>query len=50
MLLHHGPDLVGAPLEFVGTAVAQVQAFVDQVTEVVARHPGAAAYRPEPLL
>jgi adenylosuccinate lyase len=42
--------LVGEPLSFVGTAVAQTQAFVDQVAEVVARHPDAAAYRPEPIL
>jgi adenylosuccinate lyase len=42
--------LVGEPLSFVGNAVAQVQAFVDQVASVVARHPSAAAYRPEPLL
>jgi adenylosuccinate lyase len=42
--------LVGEPLAFVGTAVAQVEAFVDQVATVVERHPDAAAYRPEPLL
>jgi adenylosuccinate lyase len=42
--------LVGEPLSFVGTAEAQVQAFVAQVAAVVARHPEAAAYRPEPLL
>ena len=42
--------LVGEPLSFVGTAEAQVQAFVAQVALVVARHPEAAAYRPEPLL
>lgn len=42
--------LVGEPLSFVGTAVAQVGAFVDQVTAVVARHPAAAAYRAEPIL
>jgi adenylosuccinate lyase len=43
-------SLVGRPLEFVGNAVAQVQTFVDQVADVVARHPEAARYRPEPLL
>jgi adenylosuccinate lyase len=43
-------SLVGEPLGFVGTAVAQVEAFVGQVGEVVARHPDAAAYRPEPIL
>jgi adenylosuccinate lyase len=42
--------LVGDPLGFVGTAVAQVQSFVDQVAVVVERQPDAAAYRPEPLL
>ena len=42
--------LVGAPITFVGTAVAQVEAFVMQVGEVVARHPVAAAYRAEPIL
>jgi adenylosuccinate lyase len=43
-------ELVGAPLSFVGTAVAQVEAFVGHVAEVVARHPHAASYRPEPIL
>jgi adenylosuccinate lyase len=42
--------LVGEPLSFVGTAVAQIDAFVAQVAEVVSRHPDAAAYRPEPIL
>jgi adenylosuccinate lyase len=42
--------LVGEPLGFVGTAVAEVEAFVEQVAAVVARHPDAATYRPEPLL
>ena len=42
--------LVGEPLTFVGTAEAQVQAFVTQVADVVARHPEARSYRPEPLL
>lgn len=42
--------LVGEPLTFVGTAEAQVAAFVAQVAEVVRRHPDAATYRPEPLL
>jgi adenylosuccinate lyase len=42
--------LVGAPLSFVGTAMAQVEAFCAQVAEVVARHPDAAAYRPEAIL
>jgi adenylosuccinate lyase len=42
--------LVGEPLTFIGTAVDQVGAFVAQVAEVVARHPGAAAYQSEPVL
>ncbi len=42
--------LVGEPLTFVGNALAQVDAFVAQVAEVVARHPEAAKYRPEPIL
>jgi adenylosuccinate lyase len=42
--------LVGEPLSFVGTAEAQVAAFVAQVADVVDRHPDAATYRPEPLL
>jgi adenylosuccinate lyase len=42
--------LAGAPLAFVGTAEAQVGAFVTQVAEVVHRHPDAAAYHPEPIL
>jgi adenylosuccinate lyase len=42
--------LVGEPLSFVGTAVAQVGTFVEQVAAIVSRHPGAATYRPEPIL
>ena len=42
--------LVGDPLSFVGTAEAQVSAFVAQVAAVVERHPEAAGYRPEPIL
>jgi adenylosuccinate lyase len=42
--------LVGEPLSFVGTAVAQVGAFCDQVAAVVARHPDAAAYESEDIL
>ena len=41
---------IGAPLAFVGTAEAQVRAFVAQVDEVVAAHPDAARYAPEPIL
>lgn len=35
---------------FAGAAPQQVEAFVAQVADVVARHPEAAAYRPEPML
>ncbi len=42
--------LVGSPLAFVGRADAQVASFVERVCEVVAVNPGAADYRPEPVL
>jgi adenylosuccinate lyase len=42
--------LLADRLAFVGTAPHQVQAFCDQVAEMVARDPEAAAYRPEPVL
>ena len=42
--------LVGEPLTFVGTAEAQVAAFVAQVAEVVGRHPDAARYQAEDIL
>ncbi|CAN5591673.1 adenylosuccinate lyase [soil metagenome] len=42
--------LVAEPLDFVGTAPAQVAVFVDRVGELTVRHPAAAGYRPEPLL
>jgi adenylosuccinate lyase len=42
--------LVGEPLSFVGTAVAQVGAFAEQVADVVARHPDAARYESEDIL
>ena len=42
--------LVADPAAFVGAAPAQVAAFVSQVAAVTARHPGAAAYTPGPLL
>ena len=35
---------------FVGTAVHQVDAFCRRVEAIVAEHPGAARYRPEPIL
>jgi adenylosuccinate lyase len=37
-------------LGFVGTAPHQVEAFVGQVERVVAEHPEAASYTPEPIL
>jgi adenylosuccinate lyase len=43
-------SLVGEPLGFVGTAVAQVGAFTDRVAAVVERHPDAAAYESEDIL
>jgi adenylosuccinate lyase len=41
---------IGSPLDFVGTAVDQTAAFVASVEAVVARHPDAATYRPQPIL
>ena len=35
---------------FVGTAPHQVEAFCRQVEDVLAVHPGAAGYRPDPIL
>ena len=48
-----GTDLEAAiaePLAFTGAAANQVDAFVARVADVAARHPGAAAYHPEPIL
>ncbi|HEX9995356.1 MAG TPA: adenylosuccinate lyase [Acidimicrobiales bacterium] len=42
--------LVADPLAFVGEAPRQVRAFTDAVAAVVARHPDAADYTPEPIL
>ncbi|MBI2706337.1 MAG: adenylosuccinate lyase [Actinobacteria bacterium] len=42
--------LFAEPLSFTGAAQQQVQSFVDQVAEVVVRHPEAAAYRPAAIL
>jgi adenylosuccinate lyase len=42
--------LLAEPLAFTGAAVEQVAAFVSQVEAVLARHPAAAAYDPEPGL
>jgi adenylosuccinate lyase len=41
---------LGDPLEFVGTAPRQVGAFVEQVDEIIAEHPDAAGYQPDPML
>jgi adenylosuccinate lyase len=42
--------LVAEPGRFVGNAGRQVEAFLGRVEELAARHPGAAGYRPEPVL
>ena len=42
--------LLDDPSAFVGNASAQVAAVVERVAEVVAAHPQAAAYDPEPIL
>jgi adenylosuccinate lyase len=42
--------LLSDPLDFVGDARRQVATFVARVDEVVARHPHAAAFTPEPIL
>jgi len=42
--------LVAEPIEFTGAAVAQVQAVVALVEDVVRRHPDAAAYAPGSIL
>ena len=41
---------VADPLSFVGTALAQVEAFVAQVQPLVDADPAAAAYHPAPIL
>ena len=43
-------SLLGSPLQLVGAARAQVQAFVKQVEAVLERHPEAAHYEPGRLL
>lgn len=43
-------QLLADPLDFVGTARAQVQAFVQQVEAVVAEHKAALAYQPAAIL
>jgi len=42
--------LLADPSAFVGNASVQVAAVVERVAEVVAAHPQAAAYDPEPIL
>jgi adenylosuccinate lyase len=42
--------LLDDPLEFVGNAGRQVEAFVTRVAEITSQHPDAAEYRPEPVL
>ena len=41
---------VADPITFTGAAAAQVAAFVDRAQALAGRFPGAAAYRPDPLL
>ena len=43
-------EAVADPVRFTGAADRQVAAFVDSVRAVVARHPRAAGYAPEPIL
>jgi adenylosuccinate lyase len=43
-------DLLSEPLSFTGAATAQVAEVVRRVSEVTARYPGAASYRPSPVL
>jgi adenylosuccinate lyase len=43
-------SLVASPIEFTGAAGVQVRAVVDQINEVVAAHPDAAAYTPGAIL
>jgi adenylosuccinate lyase len=42
--------LLSDPLDFVGDARRQVRVVCDRVAEVVARHPAAASYTPDPIL
>ena len=43
-------SLVASPIEFTGAAGVQVKAVVDQINQVVAAHPDAAAYSPGAIL
>jgi adenylosuccinate lyase len=38
------------PLQFVGAAQRQTQAFVQEVEALLAKEPGARAYQPDPML
>ena len=42
--------LLADPLQFMGAAPEQVDAFAARVAEVTSRFPNAASYRPEPIL
>lgn len=42
--------LFSEPLSFTGNAVHQTQAVIERIHAVVARHRGAATYRPDPIL
>lgn len=42
--------LISEPLDFTGAAAAQVQALIDRVSIIAARHPGASAYKPGDIL
>ena len=43
-------SLVASPIEFTGAAGVQVKAVVDQINDIVAAHPAAAAYSPGAIL
>jgi adenylosuccinate lyase len=47
---HDLGSVLADPLEFVGAAPRQVSAFVEEVAALVALHPDAARYDPEPML
>lgn len=42
--------LISEPLDFTGAAAAQVQAVIDRVSIIAARHPGVSAYKPGDIL
>ena len=48
--LTSSPPSLADPLDFVGTAPTQVEAFVAAVDAVIAVHPDAARYEAEPML